>query len=64
MLKTGLKLSRETLQEIEDKTLLIMGKECAIEYDFVDEIQPLSSGKYFYTHCMIPVKDDGYFEDG
>jgi len=30
-----------------------MGKDCKVEFEFVDEIKPAKSGKYLYTICEV-----------
>lgn len=37
------------LDEIATKTRLVMGDDCAVAFDFVDDIPPTDSGKYRYT---------------
>jgi phenylacetate-CoA ligase len=39
----------QDLKEIEDKVRLVMGVSCTVEFEFVDDIPPGSSGKYRYT---------------
>lgn len=36
-------------RHVEDNIRLVMGKSCQIEWDFVDEIPKLTSGKFLYT---------------
>jgi phenylacetate-CoA ligase len=38
---------------IEDHIKIQMGKNCQIHWDFVNDIQPSKSGKYFYTKSLI-----------
>jgi phenylacetate-CoA ligase len=37
------------LEEIKVKTRVVMGEDCVVNFDFVDEILPSPSGKYSYT---------------
>ena len=41
------------LQEIEDKVRVVMGDDCKVEFEFVDEIPASSSGKYRYTISRV-----------
>jgi phenylacetate-CoA ligase len=41
------------LDDISNKTKILMGKDCKVEFEFVDEIEPSKSGKYLYTRCEI-----------
>jgi phenylacetate-CoA ligase len=47
------KKNEEDIKEIEERTRLIMGSHCNIEWNFVEEIRPTKSGKYLYTVCKI-----------
>ncbi len=40
-------------KDIEDKIKLVMGQDCVIIWDFVEEIPKSKSGKYLYTKCLI-----------
>jgi len=40
-------------RDIEDKIKLVMGRTCSVDYEFVDTIPPLASGKYRYTISMV-----------
>jgi phenylacetate-CoA ligase len=44
----------EHKHEISDSIRKVMGEECRIEYQAVEEIPPLSNGKYLYTLSKIP----------
>jgi phenylacetate-CoA ligase len=37
------------LSEIGDRTRLAMGQDCSVDFEFVEELPPHSSGKYRYT---------------
>lgn len=54
VLRTGNQLPRDIQHEIEDKTRLIMGEKCRMSFEYVTDIPPSPSGKYFYTLCQIP----------
>ena len=43
----------EDITKIEDRIKLIVGEDVKIEFEFVDVIEPSSSGKYLYTICEI-----------
>jgi phenylacetate-CoA ligase len=46
---TYMKPSDEVLKDIEAKIRFVMGESCKVEFEFVDDIPPSSSGKYRYT---------------
>lgn len=39
------------IEEIEDKIKLVMGNNCKVKFEIVDEIRPSKSGKYLYIVC-------------
>ena len=41
------------LSDIEDKIKLVMGQDCQVRFDFVDEIPSSASGKYRYTISKV-----------
>ena len=41
------------MADIENKIKFVMGKDCKVEFEFVDEIEPTKSGKYLYTLCEV-----------
>lgn len=41
------------MDEIENNIKLVMGKNCKINWRFVNDISPSKSGKYLYTICKI-----------
>lgn len=41
------------IREIEEKTRIVMGANCAVDVEFVEEIAPAKSGKYRYTISEI-----------
>lgn len=40
-------------RDIEDNIKLVMGQDCKIIWDFVDEIPKTKSGKYLYTKSLV-----------
>jgi phenylacetate-CoA ligase len=44
------------LEEIRQKTRVVMGDECDVSFEFVDDIPPSRSGKYSYTISEVPQK--------
>jgi len=40
-------------KDIEDKIKLVMGKDCQIIWEFVDEIRKTPQGKYLYTKSLV-----------
>jgi len=44
---------QEDLNNIEDGVIKVMGNDCKVKFNFVEEIKPLKSGKYLYTICEI-----------
>lgn len=45
--------SDKEIAEIEEKICLVMGQSCKVEFEFVDDIPPSSSGKYRYTISKV-----------
>jgi phenylacetate-CoA ligase len=43
-----------SLEEIRDSLLRVLGPACEVEFEFVDAIPPLPSGKYRYTVSLVP----------
>jgi phenylacetate-CoA ligase len=43
-----------SLEEIRASLQQIMGGNCQVQFETVDEIPPLSSGKYQYTQSLVP----------
>lgn len=41
-----------------EKLRLVMGRECSVSYEFVDDIPLTISGKHRYVLCNIPTDDD------
>ena len=50
---TGKELPDHYRHDIDAKIRLVMGEECKIEWDFVDDIPKTASGKYLYTKSMV-----------
>ncbi len=46
-------INESDIEDIKSKIRLVMGSNCEIEFDFVDEILPAKSGKYIYTICEV-----------
>jgi phenylacetate-CoA ligase len=42
------------LEEIRQKTRVVMGDGCEVSFEFVDDIPPSRSGKYSYTISEVP----------
>jgi len=47
--------NEKDMEDIENKIKLVMGKDCKIKFEFVDDIEPSKSGKYLYTISEIGV---------
>jgi len=43
----------EQMKKIEDNIKIVMGKDCKIKWEFVNEIEPTKSGKFLYTICEL-----------
>lgn len=41
------------MNDIKDKIQKVMGKDCEIRFDAVEQIQPSKSGKFLYTRCEV-----------
>ena len=46
-------LSISDRKNIEDKLKVVMGKDCKISWEFVDDIPKTKSGKYIYTKSLV-----------
>jgi len=53
-LRAGHVLPGAVREEIEEKTKLVMGERCVLQFRIVDDIAPSPSGKYCYTLCLLP----------
>jgi phenylacetate-coenzyme A ligase PaaK-like adenylate-forming protein len=53
VLRSNRQMEAITQAEIEAKTRLVMGENSRITFEYVDDIPPTASGKYFYTICNI-----------
>ena len=40
-------------EDIIQKTKVLMGAQCQVEFDFVEEISRSASGKFVYTLCQV-----------
>ncbi len=49
----GMQPNREDMDDIIKKTKMLMGQECQVDFDFVDEIKRSPSGKFVYTVCNV-----------
>lgn len=54
VLRPGHYLNAETRQEIEEKTRLVMGGDCQIAFEPIEDIAPAPSGKFSYTISHVP----------
>lgn len=52
-LRTDKKPDEEDIKDITKKTKLLMGDNCAVDFQFVDCISRTASGKYVYTLCKV-----------
>ncbi len=41
------------MNDIKDKIQKVMGRDCEIRFDAVEQIQPSKSGKFLYTRCEV-----------
>jgi phenylacetate-CoA ligase len=46
-------ISESEKEDIEDKIKLVMGQDCKIVWDFIEEIPKTSQGKYLYTKSLL-----------
>lgn len=49
IVKDSSEFEADELKEIEDKCKLVIGKNCSVKFEFVEDIFSASSGKYRYT---------------
>jgi len=47
------KMNESEKRDIEDKIKLVMGQDCKIIWEFVEEIPKTKSGKYLYTKSLV-----------
>jgi phenylacetate-CoA ligase len=45
----GLEPNRQDIQEVVDKTKILMGESCEISIEYVNKIEKIKNGKYLYT---------------
>jgi phenylacetate-CoA ligase len=53
--RSGERYDPEELAEIRRKTQVVMGEECLVDFEFVDDIESSSSGKYRYTMSEVGI---------
>lgn len=44
---------QDDINEIAEKAKILMGPDCVVEIEFVDEIRKSESGKFLYTICKV-----------
>lgn len=49
IVKTDVDYAPEDLADIQEKTKIVMGEDCIVSIEFLDDIPPSESGKYRYT---------------
>jgi phenylacetate-CoA ligase len=52
-LKEDKEAPKEDLDDITRKTKVLMGNDCQIDFEFVDDIGRTQSGKFLYTVCNV-----------
>ena len=52
-LRGGQKAPKEDTDDIINKTKMLMGESCRVDFDFVETISRTASGKYLYTICEV-----------
>ena len=57
IIPSGEEIPQSDLDEIVSRTKHMFGENCKVEIEFVNEIQPCTSGKFRYTISEIPVKN-------
>ncbi|MBW2046490.1 MAG: phenylacetate--CoA ligase family protein [Deltaproteobacteria bacterium] len=45
--------SQENMEDVRQKTKILMGQLCKVDFDFVDTIERSPSGKYLVTLCKV-----------
>ncbi|HAR97137.1 MAG TPA: capsule biosynthesis protein CapK [Deltaproteobacteria bacterium] len=53
IVRSGADYPHSDLNDISKKTKLVMGKDCDVTFEFVDDISPTASGKYRYQISEI-----------
>jgi phenylacetate-CoA ligase len=53
IVRSGSDYRQAELDEISEKTKLVMGGDCETVFEFVDDITPSASGKYRYQICEL-----------
>lgn len=41
------------IEDITEKCRILLGPDCGVEFEYVDDIAPSQSGKYLYTVCEV-----------
>jgi len=44
---------KSDIEDITRKTKILMGEDCKVDFDFVEEISRTASGKFVYTLCKV-----------
>ncbi|MFA5075830.1 MAG: phenylacetate--CoA ligase family protein [Patescibacteria group bacterium] len=45
--------NNQDIDNIKDKIKVLFGQNCCVDFNFVDQINPSKSGKYFYTYSEV-----------
>ncbi len=46
-------IPNDIIEQIKEKTRIVMGSDCQVEFEFVDRIEKSQTGKFRYTICEI-----------
>jgi phenylacetate-CoA ligase len=46
-------LNKSEIEDINEKIRIFMGENCKIQWEFVSEIPPISTGKFLYTKSLL-----------
>jgi phenylacetate-CoA ligase len=52
-LKENNEAPKEDINDIREKTYILMGDDCQVDFEFIDDIQRTQSGKFLYTICNV-----------
>jgi len=52
-LQENKKVAKNDMDDITRKTKVLMGDDCKVDFDFVDDITRSASGKFVYTICNV-----------
>ena len=58
IVRSDLHYRQTELDEISTQTRLVMGDDCKVTFEFVDEIPPSASGKYRYAFSEVQAHED------